>query len=312
MKLNLPSTLSSLLFTSFLLVSCGAVKKNNSLETFKHSYSTYYSNVAKADSLFAVKKYSEAYSVFNETFSKYKPLNTFSFREYTRYVISKHLSGKEVSKNEVERLISEYGGTSSMYLHRDPSLQYLLGKYKISKSDIDSLSDSHVKSLDMDLRNKLFKAIEEDQYYRTYYDGKDKQKLWAQSDSINEKILVDLFDKNIFPNEKIIGPKFYKGDVVDVEVLLLHTNDSMRINYFLPKIKEFIHKGKCTPRIYAMMVDQYHLYNDRPQLYGTYNTEKILPEKYSYYNENRKKLGIGLPSIEFDVFWQNYLINLWD
>ncbi|CAM1350054.1 hypothetical protein [Tenacibaculum ascidiaceicola] len=312
MKLNLSSVLSFVLFAPFLLASCRAVKENKSLETSENSYSTYYSNVAKADSLFAVKRYSEAYNIFNETFNKYKPLNTFNFREYTRYVISKHLSGNDVSKKEVERLISEYGGASSMYMHRDSTLKHLLKKHKISKREIDSLNDSYVKSLDTVLRKQLFKAIEEDQYYRTYYEGKDKDKLWKKSDSINEKLLVDLFEKNIFPNETIIGPKFYKGSVVDIDVLLLHTKDSIRMNYFLPKMKKFIFEGKCEPHIYAIMVDQYHLYNDREQLYGTYNTKELSPKKYSYYNENRRKLRIGLPTIEFDIFWQDYLINLWN
>lgn len=293
--------LASLLFV--IPVICKAQTK---------SYARYYKNIVIADSLFAVKKYTAAYNLFNKTFKEFEPLNTFRFREYTRYIISKDLAGETVTKEELETLLSKYGGGSSMYVHKDPTFKKLFEKYNIDKDQIDSLSSSYKKTLKIDLRNQLFKAIEEDQYYRTYYEGPDKDKLWKKSDSINEKLLVDLFEKNIFPNEKVIGPKFYEGSAVDIELLLLHTEDSIRMNYFLPKIKKFVLEGKCNPYIYAMMIDQYHLYNDKEQLYGTYNTEELSPEKYTYYNENRRKLEIGLPSIQFDIFWYDYLINLWN
>ncbi len=59
----------------------------------------------------------------------------------------------------------------------------------------------------------------------------------------------------------------------DIELFLLHTKDSIRLNYFIPKIKEFTVNGTAPPRVLDIMIDQYYSYNDKPQIYGTYKRQ---------------------------------------
>jgi len=87
---------------------------------------------------------------------------------------------------------------------------------------------------------------------------------------------------------------------VDVGLLLLHTKDSIRMNYFVPKVKEFVKKGLAPPRTLGTMIDQYYLYNGKPQIYGTYGARG---GGYANMIDNLKKvdsnrISIGLPPLE--------------
>ncbi|WP_064967620.1 hypothetical protein [Tenacibaculum ovolyticum] len=275
----------------------------------KSNYNYYYKNITKADSLYAIKDYRKAFNLFQKTFDIYTPLNTFRFREYNRYIISKHLIGKDISKKEFYPLIYKYGLTK-WDIKKDSVLNLIYKRIKVDSLTYNFLQKKYVNSINMDLRNKIISQVDDDQYYRTYYDASDKESKIQKTDSISEKLLLNLFEKKIFPNKSIVGPLFYKGTIVNIEILLLHTSDSIRKNYFLPKIKKFVNEGKCNPYIYAMMIDQMEIYNDRKQIYGTYRGNALEKNKFAFYNSNRKKLDIGLPSIEFDFFWQNYLESL--
>ncbi len=145
----------------------------------------------------------------------------------------------------------------------------------------------------MDQKNRQGKITEE------------KRKEGIKQDVKNQELLINLFDKDIYPNNRVIGNYSIDKKNTSIVVPLLHTNDSMRINYYLPKIKEFIKKGKCPPFIYAVMLDQFHLYNGNKQFYGSYNIARILVEDYPKYNRRRAK--IGLPSLEFETHRLNKL-----
>ncbi|HLS31903.1 MAG TPA: hypothetical protein VK021_13685, partial [Flavobacteriaceae bacterium] len=86
----------------------------------------------------------------------------------------------------------------------------------------------------------------------------------------------------------------------DPTILLLHTDDSIRIDYFIPKVKEFIKKGQCTPYVLGTMYDNLALFNKGPQTHGTYENQNgdyaNMISDVSKVNENRAE--IGLPTLK--------------
>lgn len=110
-----------------------------------------------------------------------------------------------------------------------------------------------------------------DQMYR----NKNYKENIAKQDSIDkihEKRLIEIFKTVGYPTERIVG-QTNMDNHVDVELMLLHTDDSIRINYFVPKIKEFVKNGTASPLTLGRIIDQYYLYNGEPQIYGTYRAQ---------------------------------------
>jgi hypothetical protein len=55
-------------------------------------------------------------------------------------------------------------------------------------------------------------------------------------DNLHEKRLIEIFESIGYPTDKIVGPRTMDYPV-DVGLLLLHTKDSMRMNYLFQKSK---------------------------------------------------------------------------
>lgn len=299
-------SLLSIILMVVVYNSCVSVQKE-SKKSKLYDYSNYYREISKADSLFVIKEYENATQLFEEIFSKYEPINTFRFNEYSCYLKSKHFFNKDVNKGDIEALISKYGFTKGRILNDS-----ILSKYYsqfINEEKYVELISSYKKSIDFELRKKIASMVRLDQYYRTEYDGDDFNKQLKKIDSIHERELILMFDKGVYPGEMKVGSLFYDENVPDIETLLLHTGDSVRLSYFLPKLRNFIKEGKSSPYIYAMMLDQLELYNGRTQKYGTYNVKSIDKNDIQNFSKNRKELNIGLPSIEFDIWWQKEILN---
>ncbi|CAM1366153.1 conserved exported hypothetical protein [Tenacibaculum sediminilitoris] len=286
-----------------VLTNCVSAQDVNKKE---ESYKNYFFNVYKADSLFFAGKNKESYKILDDLFSKYESKNGFTTSEYLTYLKSKVNSGKKIRKNELECYFSNHGGIKDIIIN-DSLLNIYYDKYKLGR-EYDSLRKVYMKKIDLNLRLKIASLIEDDQYYRTYYDKADKEEKLMKIDLKNEKILKDLFLKKIYPNEFVIGNHLIDFEIINPEVLLLHTNEKIRKNFFLPKVKDFVLNGVCSPFVYARMVDQMYLYSGKPQIYGTYNTPFLKKEDYAFYNKNRKELNIGLPSVEYDI-WKYHKMN---
>ena len=72
------------------------------------------------------------------------------------------------------------------------------------------------------------------------------------------------------------------------------------MNYFVPKVKEFVKNGTASPYTLGTMIDQYYLYNGEPQIYGTYGAQG---GGYANMIDDLKKvesnrISIGLPTLE--------------
>ena len=66
----------------------------------------------------------------------------------------------------------------------------------------------------------------------------------------NTTRLVEIFEEIGDPGNNIIGPFNVDFTNLDMGILLMHTPDSIRINYFIPKLKQFVKEGSCDQRLW--------------------------------------------------------------
>jgi len=298
MKTNLLLILFTILF-----LSCSTrTKQQTSLKVnVKKEVNSipYYLKIYEADSLYYIKNFKGTYLLLDKLFKEFKPLKITSIHEYSLYTKSGILLNKNIDfKKRYIDLIANYGYTQEI-LKNDSILNIGLLKSKITFKEYDSLRNKYLSKLDFKLRNEIIEMCRLDQFYRTIYDEGDRKEKMIAQDKKNQKKLIILFDKNIYPNEKIIGSYSIDRKDIDITTILLHTNDSIRKSYFLPKILKFVKNGKCEPIVYGAMIDQLQLYNDKEQIYGTYNIRNISSKDYKKFNLLRK--SIGLPSIQYEL-----------
>jgi hypothetical protein len=113
----------------------------------------------------------------------------------------------------------------------------------------------YLSYLDLDLREEVYYHSQLDSYYRFNYAGADYEAKIKEADAANEAFLKQLFGRNIYPNETIIGNRLLDNRYATIVGMLMHTKDSIRRHYFLPKLKKFVQQGKCSPRDYALVYD---------------------------------------------------------
>lgn len=282
-------------------VNCFPLINTSNKKLSSGSYNNYYRLSAIADSLHFIKQYQKSFETMDTVFSKLKPLNIEEFAEYNTYLKNKHILEKDIHINEVESLVRNYGVSLEVF-KSDSILKLIYNKKNIKEARFLELYTEYEKSLNLDLRKKLIEALVEDQ--ETFRKGseEDLRKVYLK----NEKMIIELFENNIYPNSSVIGPRFYLDNLINFEALLSHTSESVRKNYFLPKIKKFIKEGKCyNVNTYMMLIDQMTIGKDNEeQKYGTFSIHQLNKKKYAEYNRNRRKLDIGTTSIQYDVWYQ--------
>lgn len=293
MKTKLIFLLLSIL-VSFTLVQCKTSSLNQKEKVI--DYREYYLEIYKADSLALTGKYEDSFNILDSLFKIYEPTNAPPYYEYNTYLKVSHLSKKNISKKKVVSLIANYGFDINTFdVNTYPVLNKVFEESKISKKTYDKHREKYLDKIDTLLREKILKLKYLDQEARREKSEKIRNKLIDSIDLEVEKFLIDIFSRNIFPNEHIIGNhSIDKYPALSIDVLLLHTRDSLRLNYFIPRINSFVQEGKCLPSIYCKMVDQYQLYNDKEQIYGTFNFTQLNPKEYDSVRKDA-----GLPSLEY-------------
>lgn len=283
-----------LFFLAFIfIISC-----NN--DTNKNYISgKYYENVYKADSLFIIKDYGEAFKILDSLFDTFSPVHLPIYEECLTYTklawITNH---KSESFKSLKKLISNYGYDKN-YIINDGILKKIYNQNKeIIDKEYEILRNNYLSNIDLNLRKKIIQMREADQLYR----GKGQYGVAQEKiDSVNEVKMIEIFSKYGYPNRKIVGDYKLSMERADLGTILLHTSDSIRINFFAPKILSFIKEGKCSPLTYGAMIDQYLLYNGEAQKYGTYTkpnggySEIANIEKIDSLRES-----IGLPKLGYE------------
>lgn len=284
------------------LISCKSkvISKGNSFVANKEvNYIPYYLKVYEADSLFIVKDYERSYEILDNLFKEYKPVKKSIFYEYITYIKLKKLLNIGIDKTDFIRKIIDFGITME-FVKNDSILNsiYILDTDFYNIEQI-KYCDSLKNVLNLSLRDEILKMKNLDQFYRTsrYTD------FTKQQDSIdykNQRRLIDMFETIGFPDNKIFFGCFLDNQSTDLSSILLHSKDSIRDKYFIPKVFEFIKKGDASPLIFAQLIDQKLLYHGEMQYYYSY--PENLKIKVSELNTRRK--SIGLPSYGYEM-WRN-------
>lgn len=254
------------------------------------NYIPYYLKVYEADSLYIVKDYKGSYEVLDSLFKNYEPVQMRNYYELTVYYKLKIILNKKIKINEFSKLISKYNITETTLRNDSLLCIYYKKKEKHFNSNYKKLRNDFISKLNLSLRKEIKQMNIDDQVFRQKgkYDH-EQQNL----DAKNSKKLVDIFNKYGYPNEYLIGNSTIDATLVEIGTLLLHTNNKERIEYFMPTILNYITIGLAPPIEYAYMKDQYLLYNNQKQYYGSYKmsfekTDTTIKE----LNCRRKMLGL--------------------
>lgn len=280
-----------LFLITVIIVSCKSNKVPNRKEVrfikAEVNYIPYYLKVYEADSLFIIKEYNKSYSILDSLFKVYTPLNLNIYNEALNYLKLKVILKKDIKENEFLKLISFYGFNKEFLvndsiLNSSKKLRLLLSKY-------DKQRAIYIGNIDLKLRSEIKEMKCQDQFYRKndYKLNIDRQ---TDIDLKNQKRLIEIFNKCGFPSKNIIGGYDIDNDNIDITVMLLHTKDSIRRKYFMPKVLEYIKHGEASPELYANLYDQLLLYNGDEQYYGSYENKAEIT--INELNKRRRKIGL--------------------
>lgn len=258
----------------------------------------YYQTVYKADFEFERKNYEMAFELYQDAFKSCEAKNTSTYNEIGKFTETSAILEKFDITYEFTKKQILNGVELNRFENNDNFSEFLLSEFgQKLVSEYNGLRKEFETNADFELRDELISMKSADQMYRgkNYHENISKQ---DSIDNLHEKRLIEIFESIGYPTSKIVGPQTMDYPV-DVELLLLHTDDSIRMNYFVPKIKEFVKDGTASPRTLGTMIDQYYLYNGEPQIYGTYGAQgggyANMIDDLKKVDSNR--ISIGLPPL---------------
>lgn len=283
-----------LLLLPMIFFGCATEKKSDC-----NYIENYYQTVYEADLEFETGNYEKAFSLYEDAFNSCEAKNTSTYYELGKYTESSAILGKFDVTYESAKKEIQHGIELSRFQNNTNFEEFLSSDYgKKFASEYDSLRTQFTDNADLQLRDELISMRSADQMYR----GGNGEADWTKQDSIDilhEKRLIEIFESVGYPTDRMVGPHTMDYPV-DVGLLLLHTDDSIRMNYFVPKVKEFVKNGTAPPSTLGTMIDQYYLYNGEPQIYGTYSAQAggyaNMIEDLKEVDSNR--ISIGLPPLD--------------
>lgn len=277
-----------------IVVSCKTIKNTDC-----NYIEDYYQTMYKADLEFETGNYTKAFELYEISFKHCEAKNTLTFNEIANFTESSAILKKFDITYEYAKKQILNGVTLNRFENNNNFIDFLSSNHgqKLIK-EYNVLRKSFESNANFQLRDEIISMRQADQMYR----NKDYSKNISKQDSIDkihEKRLIEIFETIGYPTEKILGQNTMEYPV-NLEILLLHTKDSIRMNYFVPKIREFVKNGTATPLTLGRIIDQYYLYNDEPQIYGTYSNQNggfanIIADLKKV---NNNRISIGLSPIE--------------
>ncbi|WP_299125003.1 hypothetical protein [uncultured Winogradskyella sp.] len=289
-------------FTIILLVILNSFLQKEKVNE-QNYIDDYYQNIYKADLEYMTENYEKAFELYQSAFYSCVPINTQMYYEISNFAETCAILKKDdLALVFMKKKIANGSTLESMQRNSNFDNVFASEGGKELIANYDTLRKEYLSSLNLDLRQEIAEMKANDQKYRAQAGFMKSDEMKAKQEEIddyNTKRLIEIFDDFGYPNEKVIGGFNIDKTPVSIDGILLHTSDSIRVNYFIPKLKEYIKKGECSPSVLGPVIDQYYLYNGEPQVNGTYtkpdgsysnmitNLEKV--------NENR--ISIGLPPI---------------
>src|SRR5690606_26597755 len=120
---------------------------------------------------------------------------------------------------------------------------------KIKEKDIADYRNLYVDNLNLELRSRVEKMIEEDQELRKKepINNEELKRLTSK----HEADIVHIFKRYGYPNNKLIGYYNLNETDVDIKIIFLHSSTHFKENILIPALLNFVKKGECLPSVYA-------------------------------------------------------------
>lgn len=288
MRIVLPLTL-------ILALSCSQKSK-----THCNYVTDYYPTIYRAEIAYELKKYDRAFELYQSVFNACTPINTYTYNEIRKYVDLCLILGHDKQALDFIELNLK-NGAELKWLLQNPNYTKVFETEKGKKLIInyDNIRSNYLKRINLELRKEIQEMNRLDQLYRN---GQYQENKQDSIDKINTNRLREIFEQFGYPNDQVIGSYSVDRINTDIITMLLHTSDSIRMSYFVPKLKEYVKTGVCSPKTLGQVIDQFYLYNNQPQTHGTYEAQN---SKYANMIADRKqvdknRISIGLPSLELD------------
>jgi len=285
----------------FVLISCKS--SYTRIGDQNANYIPYYLKVYEADSLFIVGNYQKSYEILDSLFKKYEPVEIEGYYEYSNYVFSAVLSGKNKNLKKIAKKgyinNGDLNAIRVTILKKLDSINAVIG---LNKKEIEKYKRFYNKNINWELREQIHQMSKEDQAIR-HEDNIDMDKLGKLA-RIHEKMIVEIFNKYGYPSSKKIG----FGEET-LSAFFLHTDpEDYRVNYLLPKLKDYITKGYEAPSVYASVYDKWFFFNNKKYYYSPPKDHEVF--KGAKLDSVRK--SIGLPHLKYsdwrsDKFMQEIL-----
>lgn len=263
----------------------------------------YYPLVYQGDLAFFKKEYELAYDALRQAVELKNPPNFEPYRELEKLADICAILGKSEEAIEYIRQLIERGYPLETF-QQDPSYQSVWQhpKWQVMIDSYPYLRTAYLERIDLALRRQIIEMNERDQLYRSRPDRGLYRTQQLKLDSVNMAQLQEIFESKGYPNADLIGHESIDSTPdLGVQNILMHSPDSLRQIYFIPKIRSFVENGQCPPRLLAMLIDQYHLTHDGYQLYGTMIGQSGTVEYVKDARDlDERRQSIGLPSLHLE------------
>jgi hypothetical protein len=260
----------------------------------------YYQNIYQAELAYELKNYDKAFELYQSAFNTCTPINTHTYNEIGKYVEICLILGHDKQALDFIELELKNGDELKWKLE-DPVYSKIFttegGQKLIAR--YDKIRSEYLKGINLELRKEIQEMNRLDQLYRN---GQYQENKQDSIDKISTNRLREIFEQFGYSNNQVIGSYSVDRINTDIITMLLHTSDSIRMSYFVPKLKEYVKAGACSPKTLGQVIDQFYLYNNQPQTHGTYEAQN---SKYANMIADRKqvdknRISIGLSSLELD------------
>lgn len=281
--------------TIFVVFSCSQKSKMNC------NYITdYYQIIYQAELEYELKNYKKAFELYQSAFTTCTAINTYLYYEIGKYAeVCSILGYDKLALDFIE--LDLKNGYELKWILENPNYSKLFASQDGQDlvANYDNIRSDYLKSINLELRKEIQEMNRLDQLYRNGQYIQDKQ---DSIDNINTKRLIEIFEQFGYPNDQVIGHYSIDHVQTDIITMLLHTADSIRMGYFVPKLTEYVKAGTCSAKTLGQVIDQFYLYNDQPQTNGTYEAQN---SKYANMIADRdqvdkNRISIGLPPLELD------------
>jgi len=241
------------------------------------------------------ENYNLAYQLFDSLYATYDREVSITDGGYSMFLISAEKSGNCYQAFEGIKFLVEKAGEPKEYLSADSNEISLV--YKRSGFD-DFLYDHYRKiylsNINFDLRKRITTLNELDQKYRRGPRTEEITKKRIAQDKINAKNLIDFFNTHGYPSSQLIGNTTIDNKHIFLTAVIRHASDSLKTNFFLPKMLESIQNdGFCPPDFYRSILEQHRQRKGLPPMF-TYNSSA------DDYEIDQNRIQAGLPPLKMD------------